>query len=37
MSSHQLRALSSGRLLMAPAPPESYGNVIDFPGVERSA
>jgi lipoprotein-releasing system ATP-binding protein len=35
--SHQLRALSGGRLLAPTAPPQSRGNVIDFPGSERSA
>jgi ABC-type lipoprotein export system ATPase subunit len=40
MRSHQLRALSGGRLLVPPAssePPTGNGNVIDFPGRERSA
>jgi ABC-type lipoprotein export system ATPase subunit len=40
MRSHQLRALSGGRLLappIAPAPLAGTGNVIDFPGSERSA
>lgn len=40
MRSHQLRALSGGRLLAPPVAPESLadsGNVIDFPGSERSA
>ncbi len=40
MRSHQLRALSGGRLLAPPVSPESLestGNVIDFPGSERSA
>jgi ABC-type lipoprotein export system ATPase subunit len=40
MRSHQLRALSGGRLLAPPAAPEAPGagaNVIDFPGSERSA
>jgi ABC-type lipoprotein export system ATPase subunit len=40
MRSHQLRALSGGRLLSPPVAPESFeetGNVIDFPGSERSA
>jgi len=33
----QLRALSGGRLLGPTAPLDSRGNVIDFPGSERSA
>jgi putative ABC transport system ATP-binding protein len=38
MRSHQLRALSSGRLLAPVAPPPQHdGNVIDFPRGERSA
>jgi ABC-type lipoprotein export system ATPase subunit len=40
MRSHQLRALSGGRLLappVSPEPLESTGTVIDFPGSERSA
>jgi ABC-type lipoprotein export system ATPase subunit len=40
MRSHQLRALSGGRLLAPPIAPEpraGTGNVIDFPGSERSA
>jgi putative ABC transport system ATP-binding protein len=37
MRSHQLRALSGGRLLVPAVPPEPDGNVIDFPGSERSA
>ncbi len=42
MRSHQLTALSGGRLLptmsgAAPAPPPDGGNVIDFPVGERSA
>jgi putative ABC transport system ATP-binding protein len=37
MRSHQLRALSGGRLLEADSPPEGDGNVIDFPGRRRSA
>jgi ABC-type lipoprotein export system ATPase subunit len=37
MRSHQLRALSGGRLLVPAPPPERDGNVIDFPAVERSA
>lgn len=40
MRSHQLRALSGGRLLAPPVAPEPLadtGNVIDFPGSERSA
>jgi hypothetical protein len=38
LRSHQLRALSGGRLL-TPPPEASDGedNVIDFPGVQRSA
>ncbi|HEY2719524.1 MAG TPA: ATP-binding cassette domain-containing protein [Solirubrobacteraceae bacterium] len=44
--SHQLRALSGGQLLMPPDAPDGEhasgdgagrGNVIDFPGVQRSA
>jgi putative ABC transport system ATP-binding protein len=37
MRSHQLRALSGGRLLEAEPPPGREGNVIDFPGRRRSA
>jgi ABC-type lipoprotein export system ATPase subunit len=37
MRSHQLRALSGGRLLEPESPPEHDGNVIDFPGGRRSA
>jgi ABC-type lipoprotein export system ATPase subunit len=40
MRSHQLRALSGGRLLAPPASPEPLpetANVIDFPGSERFA
>ncbi|HEX4188865.1 MAG TPA: ATP-binding cassette domain-containing protein [Solirubrobacteraceae bacterium] len=38
MRSHQIRALSAGRLLApAPPPPQHDGNVIDFPRSERSA
>jgi ABC-type lipoprotein export system ATPase subunit len=37
MRSHQLRALSGGRLLVPAAAPERGGNVIDFPGSERYA
>ena len=37
LRSHQLRALSGGRLLVPPPPPESEDNVIDFPGSERFA
>jgi putative ABC transport system ATP-binding protein len=43
LGSHQLRALSGGRLLRAPANssgdqgPAGDGNVIDFPGYQRSA
>jgi putative ABC transport system ATP-binding protein len=38
MRSHQLRALSAGRLLMpSPPPPERASNVIDFPSGARSA
>jgi ABC-type lipoprotein export system ATPase subunit len=37
MRSHQLTALSGGRLLIPSPAPEHDGNVIDFPGSERSA
>ena len=37
MRSHQLRALSGGRLLMPSPPPQGGGNVLDFPRGERSA
>jgi putative ABC transport system ATP-binding protein len=37
MRSHQLTALSGGRLLVPAPAPEHDGNVIDFPGSERSA
>jgi ABC-type lipoprotein export system ATPase subunit len=37
MRSHQLRALSGGRLLAPESPPHRDGNVVDFPGKERSA
>jgi ABC-type lipoprotein export system ATPase subunit len=37
MGAHQIRALSGGRILAPPDPPEGSDNVIDFPGTERSA
>jgi putative ABC transport system ATP-binding protein len=37
LRSHQLRALSGGRLLSAPARPQDEDNVIAFPRYERSA
>jgi ABC-type lipoprotein export system ATPase subunit len=37
MRSHQLRALSGGRLLAPVPPPQPDGNVIDFPRSQRSA
>jgi ABC-type lipoprotein export system ATPase subunit len=37
LGSHQLRALSGGRLLMPAPGPEGEDNVIDFPGYQRSA
>jgi putative ABC transport system ATP-binding protein len=37
MRSHQLTALSGGRLLVPTPAPERGGNVIDFPGGERFA
>jgi ABC-type lipoprotein export system ATPase subunit len=37
MGAHQIRALSGGRILAPPDPPEPSNNVIDFPGMERSA
>ncbi len=37
MRSHQLTALSGGRLLAPASAPERGGNVIDFPGGERLA
>jgi hypothetical protein len=37
MRSHQLRALSGGRLLMPEMPPERGGNVIALPVKQRSA
>ena len=37
LGSHQLRALSGGRLLTPPAAPGGEDNVIDFPGYQRSA
>jgi ABC-type lipoprotein export system ATPase subunit len=37
MTSHQLRALSGGRLLGSSLAPTSVDNVIDFPGSERFA
>jgi len=40
LRSHQLRALSGGRLLTPPADErdgEGEDNVIDFPGFQRSA
>jgi ABC-type lipoprotein export system ATPase subunit len=37
MRSHQLRALSGGRLLAPDRPPQRDGVVIDFPRNERSA
>jgi ABC-type lipoprotein export system ATPase subunit len=37
MGAHQILALSGGRILAPPDPPERSGNVIGFPGMERSA
>jgi ABC-type lipoprotein export system ATPase subunit len=37
MGSHQIKALSGGRILEPPEPSDRRGNVIDFPGTERSA
>jgi ABC-type lipoprotein export system ATPase subunit len=41
LHSHQLRSLSGGRLVAPPGPPEdrdgNEGNVIEFPGYQRSA
>jgi ABC-type lipoprotein export system ATPase subunit len=37
LRSHQLRALSGGRLLTPPPDSREQDNVIDFPGVQRSA
>jgi ABC-type lipoprotein export system ATPase subunit len=37
MGAHQMLALSGGRILTPPEPPRRAGNVIDFPGTERSA
>jgi ABC-type lipoprotein export system ATPase subunit len=37
LGSHQLRALSGGRLIAPSAGPEGEDNVIDFPGYQRSA
>jgi ABC-type lipoprotein export system ATPase subunit len=37
MRSHQIRALSAGRLLAPPDAREEFGNVIDFPGTEQLA
>jgi ABC-type lipoprotein export system ATPase subunit len=37
MRSHQLRALSGGRLLTPAPPPPRGGNILDFPRSERSA
>jgi putative ABC transport system ATP-binding protein len=37
MRSHQLRALSGGRLLMPAPPPQRGGDVLEFPRGERSA
>lgn len=37
MRSHQLKALSGGRLLEAPGTSPRGGNVLDFPSRERSA
>ncbi len=37
MGAHQIRALSAGRLLAPPDPPETPPNVIDFPAREHSA
>src|SRR6185437_1975787 len=36
LRSHQLRALSGGRLLTPPPEVHEEDNVIDFPGVQRS-
>ncbi len=37
MGAHRIWGLSGGRILVPPDPPERSGNVIDFPGTERSA
>jgi ABC-type lipoprotein export system ATPase subunit len=37
LGSHQIKALSGGRLLTPPASPDGGDNVIDFPGYQRSA
>jgi len=37
MGAHQIRALSGGRILAPPDPPDPQANVISFPGRERSA
>lgn len=37
LGSHQIRALSGGRLLTPPVTPDDEDNVIDFPGYQRSA
>jgi ABC-type lipoprotein export system ATPase subunit len=37
LGSHQLKALSGGRLIEPPASPEDEDNVIDFSGYRRSA
>lgn len=37
MGAHRLWGLSGGRILAPPDPPGRSGNVIDFPGTERSA
>ncbi len=37
MGGHRIWGLSGGRILVPPDPPEPSGNVIDFPGTERSA
>jgi ABC-type lipoprotein export system ATPase subunit len=37
LGSHQLRALSGGRLLTPPSAPDGGDNVVDFPAYQRSA
>jgi ABC-type lipoprotein export system ATPase subunit len=37
MGAHQMLALSGGRILTPPDPPQRPGNVIEFPSTERSA
>ena len=37
LHAHEVRSLSRGRLLSPADPPPGSGNVVEFPGAERSA